>query len=1524
MQKTLMMKLIAVILVLMLSLSNFLVLVSYAAEISNTSDIDIFSQDSETKNKNVEFNSYLVKDNNQTYSAVLDIAEANKIYINVKIANGGYLKAGTINFEEESFNIKAQDEAVSTIQNIDYEKKEITLNQINAGTEIELQIPIEMSKNEIYNIQNLNKNNKVIFTGTYVTEKGKEVDIEKEIILNIAWDTSVEISLEQNINKYIDVLDNETLIELKLNTNLIQNAMPVKETNIELDVPEIEGKLPKYVNVVAEKLLSTVGTTNGLDFGENNFEYIEEEKKIKVNIQNIANETGEASWKQGSDEYKVILVYEKLAEEEKTVTINSKASFDVYGKAERVEKTANTDFILKGNIGNINEMELHSDNSNIYKSFMYANSEYETEYKLNWSLNIGYAGINDKIMLSDASENFVNSDSLKTVVNNNTYYKQTIISKKNFEKILGNEGYIKILNEANEELVSITLNSTEDENIVINYQNTDLSKIKLELSKPQTEGKLEIKHVKAIKSQTDFGKDLIKTFTVLENEVNLNSVYNKVLEAENVQEQTIEQIELINVNSMNSINLLEPEAKIEMSINRGSLVTGSINEDIELYVALINNKEEYSLFNNPVIDIRLPEDVEYIQIKDVKLVFEEELNIQNTELFEDESGIKHIRILLNGVQTIYNIGNIITGANLIITGDIALKDIEETKQAEIEAVCANEGTESSSKTAINLVKVVVQEEVIEPEVVEPEQTQQPETEEETNQEEQPEEEIKENVEEPVQENQEQGNVEQPETEEQEQEDEIVEENNTNNLDVVIESSIPEDEIVRWGDIISYKITLTNNSNNTYNNILLYSDIPENAVYIEAYYNEETDEDNFEEDYEKRKVEWNIDELNPGETIEKYYNVKLYNGHSSEETVEARRATILTNAVASINGKILGYNYVENILEEGYINIDSYEESISSIITKGDIVTSYIYMYSNKDLQNVKASLNIPKGITCEQAYFSYFDENATEYIYKEGININENNIDFNIDKLANNETKYITIKFKIESPEQLEKTNISEQLIINYNNVIQKFNILKFKVDIPELKVRQIESVLDGSINENEIIKYIISVDNVGTSMAKGVTITDYLPENVQYIKTETISNGETKEYLDYSNGITEINTNIDIGDTFKTIITAKVLGTTSKNMNNVVKVTASGIDEIESNSSIEVISSKNNNNNQNNNENNNQDNQNDEENAKHKISGQVWFDKNSNGIKDEEQTISSVKVILINNNNQIQKQVDVNKNGKYRFDDLEKGEYRVIFIYDTNTYGVTKYRATSANIDSDAIETKIQLDGKEQTAGITEIIELGTSDIQNIDMGLIENPKFDLKLEKTISSITVKTAKEEKTYKYDNKKLAKVEFHAKEIDKSEVAITYKIKVTNEGQIDGYATKIVDYLPEELKFNQDLNKNWYLGEDGNLYTNILENQKILPGETKEVELVLDKKMSGEETGLINNKAEIVDSYNNYGLKDIDSINGNNKANEDDTDYADVYLGIKTGKVILYTSLAISQAIVLVVGIYLIKKKVLDY
>ena len=56
-----------------------------------------------------------------------------------------------------------------------------------------------------------------------------------------------------------------------------------------------------------------------------------------------------------------------------------------------------------------------------------------------------------------------------------------------------------------------------------------------------------------------------------------------------------------------------------------------------------------------------------------------------------------------------------------------------------------------------------------------------------------------------------------------------------------------------------------------------------------------------------------------------------------------------------------------------------------------------------------------------------------------------------------------------------------------------------------------------------------------------------------------------------------------------------------------------------------------------------------------------------------------------------------------------------------------------------------------------------------------------------------------------------------------------------------------------------MNKDWY-EQGGKLYNSSLANEKIAPGETKTLTLVLTKQMTENNTGTVNNLAEIAESY----------------------------------------------------------------
>ena len=321
-------------------------------------------------------------------------------------------------------------------------------------------------------------------------------------------------------------------------------------------------------------------------------------------------------------------------------------------------------------------------------------------------------------------------------------------------------------------------------------------------------------------------------------------------------------------------------------------------------------------------------------------------------------------------------------------------------------------------------------------------------------------------------------------------------------------------------------------------------------------------------------------------------------------------------------------------------------------------------------------------------------------------------------------------------------------------------------------------------------------------------------------------------------------------------------------------------------------------------------------------ISGLALLDENRNGRKDDnEETLSGIKAKIYNvTTKKYITETSTDANGKYIFNNIEKGLYILIFEYDTEEYEPTIYMAEGIDTtrNSKAVLNNIKINGKEVTVAVTDTINV-QDNVSNINIGLKEKLVFDLELNKYISRVVVQNSKETKAYDYNEKSLAKVEIHRKRLQGSMVIVEYTIKVKNTGEISGYAKNIVDYLPSGLTFSSELNNNWYL-LNNNLYTKSLENVELKPGEEKEVKLILTKTMTNENAGLINNRAEIYQDYNKYGESDIDSTPNNQVQSEDDMSSVDVIIGPSTGgSNITYTILLIINAILIGLAIRLMIK-----
>ncbi len=250
------------------------------------------------------------------------------------------------------------------------------------------------------------------------------------------------------------------------------------------------------------------------------------------------------------------------------------------------------------------------------------------------------------------------------------------------------------------------------------------------------------------------------------------------------------------------------------------------------------------------------------------------------------------------------------------------------------------------------------------------------------------------------------------------------------------------------------------------------------------------------------------------------------------------------------------------------------------------------------------------------------------------------------------------------------------------------------------------------------------------------------------------------------------------------------------------------------------------------------------------------------------------------------------------------------------------KILTNSAQIEEDADENGEPVEDIDSTPGEWNEGE------DDQDQEHLELTYFDLSLRKWVTqAIVIENGKETVTQtghtaEMDPEPVVKVELNRHNLDNIEVKFRYSIRITNEGEIAGYAKEITDYVPEGLMFVAEDNPGWT--DEGNnvISTRLLENTLLQPGESAEVEVLLTWIKGEDNLGLKTNVAEISEDDNDKGYDDIDSTPDNREEGEDDIDDAEVLLSISTGRAKIYIGLGLTVLITLGGGIALIKKFVL--
>lgn len=723
------------------------------------------------------------------------------------------------------------------------------------------------------------------------------------------------------------------------------------------------------------------------------------------------------------------------------------------------------------------------------------------------------------------------------------------------------------------------------------------------------------------------------------------------------------------------------------------------------------------------------------------------------------------------------------------------------------------------------------------------------------------------------------------------------------------------------------------------NVEVNFDIPKHTSYVAH----EVSKENVNVNKEENKIKVLAQELEKGEEVEVKVTLKV-DRVSGTELVIKPVATITAKDL----GTVLTTEGKEIKIIEAEFEVTQYNkldiETVPDVYESGEELSFRIYAknLTEKTMTNVVITEELPQELIFVNASVIGYEEDGktSKEVAKGTFDEATRTVTWNVSEIKRKANVQLRLTVKTN--------NIDENLTIKSVDTIVKVradgtdtyesNPITTRIGKPVLVVNQTTLNADTYIKEGEKINYIFTVKNEGKATAEHVRVKEMIPEGIIIQKMTYTIDGVMATRKFNSSKQAEISSNIDAGEELVVNVVAvagNLNGAQEKTITNYATVSASNVAEIKSNEITHIIEMS-------------------DKNAQtydtssstsvtgsstlksnisktYRVSGTAWLDSNENGMRDvDEKTMPGISAKLVNSETGvIQKAVTTDSTGGYTFSGVENGNYLIIFDYDTVKYTVTSYRKDGVgdHVNSDVVTTKLEQDGKTRNGAITDVIAVSNGSISGVDIGFVLADTFDLELEKSITKLTVQSVKGTSTDTYENVKLAKTEIAAKYVSGSTVYVEYEMKVTNKGDVAGYAKKIVDYLPEGMTFNSSLeaNANWYTGTDGNIYSTALAENELAPGESATIKLVLTKQMTEENVGIVNNLAEIYDDYNIYGISDTNSTPANKAQGENDLGTADVVVSVKTGEVFIHisviiTSMLIGSIMVFAVYIQIVSKR----
>lgn len=626
--------------------------------------------------ENVTFSAFFLRDINQDgYAEKIkgtskEIGSEDTLYMELNVNTAGYLKDGMISIDGKNFYVQTAMSKDEQLQDnyISHNTKEIKLNSITNGTQKLLTGKVrsgdytyDSKKNEAIgdNINNYSRNdNKIILTGTYVGEDGRETTINKEINLTMDWYSWTYAEINAKSQNYQDIQDridekNEIFtIEFNIETKETKKSLILSANYVEGTIPVLNGYNPIRADII--------NTVDGIG----DFIYDEVTKKFTIIRKATVSEDGRImSSVPNENTYKIkvqypLEAYRSIGYDTVSINVPVKTYYEGYNnpnsefknpyQSNVAEKTliANyANFPLGGQEGrffvDIEKSNYRESSKKVVskrKPTKIYNGESAEEtndtYQVKWTVHAGSKGQSSGVVLKETENNrpqvsdeFIKSDGTHDSMENIT--TNIGIGFWNAYSFLGRDGWIKVYDD-------------ETDNLIATFTQYDWSKYTADHPYYYP---IPIKHIR-VETSANNSNQYLYVYSIKElNDESITTHYTKE-EFDNLDYIQSTVAGYAGETSHTDTNQIKYEAEyatadIKISNNTISTQSTERNEIITIDARYNSSYNEVGWVNGSFL-VKLPEEILTAQINDIK-IDNQEIFITNYELIKKE-GSNFIKI----------------------------------------------------------------------------------------------------------------------------------------------------------------------------------------------------------------------------------------------------------------------------------------------------------------------------------------------------------------------------------------------------------------------------------------------------------------------------------------------------------------------------------------------------------------------------------------------------------------------------------------------------------------------------------------------------------------------------------------------------------------------------------------------------------------------------------------------------------------------------------------------------------------